>query len=390
MIRSELASRSLLRAVCVLVSLGILVAGLWPFHAPRNEVSWLSPGNGLRFGRHGSIVSASLFRLSGVPADNPCSVEIWLQPSRADASGTILAFYRPETGAVPFALRQSLDDLLIQLPSRKTDPKKARFYAAHVFNHAKRAFLIISSGPNGTTVYADGALVKKAPDFRFSSSDLSGQLIVGNSPTNTHTWSGQLRKIAFYNRELSADEAAEHFYNLGKSEAAIAARNKDAAAAAALYRFDEGSGNVVHNVSGLEDSAADLIIPERFFVLRQLFLESPRSEFHGGWNYWKNIGINIAGFIPLGFFYCAYFLPVLKSKRAFLGTIVLGFFTSLTIEVLQACLPTRDSGTTDLITNTLGTALGAILCLWTMKRHWSVAGGVPVSSKEMRDLQLVK
>jgi hypothetical protein len=385
---SGLASRTWLRVVCFLVVLGILAAGLWPFHAPRNEVSWLGQGDGLRFGRHGSIVSSSQLKLDGVPPDRPCSVEIWLAPNRPDASGTILAFYRPDVRAVPFALRQSLDDLLVQLPARQGDPKKARVYAGHVFNRPRFVLLTISSGPTGTAIYADGNLVKKAPDFRFSTGDLTGQLIVGNSPTNTHTWSGQLREIGVYERELSADDAAGHFANLGKSELRVAAKNQDATL---LYRFDEGAGKVVHNFGDRESSAANLLIPERFFVLREQFLESPRSEFHGGWNYWKNVGINIAGFIPLGFFCYAYFSS--GSNRAVARTIALGFVVSLTIEVLQSFLPTRDSGTTDLITNTLGTVLGAFSCVWIMKKQWffTIEGPVVVLREERdSDLQPVK
>jgi len=57
----------------------------------------------------------------------------------------------------------------------------------------------------------------------------------------------------------------------------------------------------------------------------------------------------------------AYFALVHKTKRAGLVTIILGFAVSLTIEVLQAYPPTRDSGSTGLITNTLGTWMGVML-----------------------------
>ncbi len=95
-------------------------------------------------------------------------------------------------------------------------------------------------------------------------------------------------------------------------------------------------------------------------MLHEQFLERPWDEFRQDWNYWKDVGINVAGFIPLGFFFCAYFYSVRRIKRPVLLTVALGFAVSLTIEVLQAFLPTRDSGMTDLITNTLGTAVGVL------------------------------
>lgn len=353
----------LLRAICVLVLLGILVAGLWPFHTPRNDVNWLSQRNGLLFGKYGSIVSAGPFKARQSQADGSCSIEIWLEPRRVKASGTILAFYWPESRAIPFALRQSLGDLELlrsdddPLHPRPSHPsKRVAVYVDDVFSHQKAVLVTISSAQSGTTIYADGVSVKKAPNFRFSAQQLTGQFIIGNAPTTTDNWSGQLSGLALYDHELAADEVSRHYEYWMKNKQA---RLADSRGVAALYLFNEGNGNVVHNEV---DPATDLLIPERFFVLHEQFLERPWNEYRQDWHYWKNVGINVAGFVPLGFFFYSYFSLLRRTEHPAAVTIVLGFAVSLTIEVLQAFLPTRDSGMTDLITNTLGTALGVMVC----------------------------
>jgi glycopeptide antibiotics resistance protein len=115
---------------------------------------------------------------------------------------------------------------------------------------------------------------------------------------------------------------------------------------------------MVHNQ---RDSENDLYIPEYYFVLNEPFLKAPWDEIDFSRGYYTNVLINIGGFIPLGFFFCAYFSSVRRINRAVVATIAFGAVVSFAIEALQAFLPTRDSGTTDIITNTLGTFIGALL-----------------------------
>jgi VanZ family protein len=253
-------------------------------------------------------------------------------------------------------LRRWLDGvaLLRKTVGEKPSPKAAKIYANHVFRLWKPVFLTISSGERGTSIYVNGTLAKMSQDFQFSAEDLTGQLVIGNSSVTTDTWSGQLRGLAIYNRELTASQVMQHYQNwLGSGNPGTSAAD----GAVALYLFNEGSGNVVHNQL---DSTTDLVIPARFFVLRKSFLERPWNEYNPGRHYCTDISINIAGFIPLGFFFYAYFSMVRRVEHPAAVTIALGFAVSLTIEVLQAFLPTRNSSMTDLITNTLGTAIGVI------------------------------
>ena len=50
--------KKVLGLLCASVLVIILTAGLWPFHAPKNEVTWLSEGKGIHFGKHGVILSS--------------------------------------------------------------------------------------------------------------------------------------------------------------------------------------------------------------------------------------------------------------------------------------------------------------------------------------------
>lgn len=367
-----------LRAVCGLVLVCILVAGLWPFHAPRNEVTWLSQRSGVLFGKYGSIVSAGEFK-SDPRRDGSCSLEIWLEPKGVHSSGTILAFYQPERQFVPLVLRQSLGDLEILRASQDEagNTRKFKTYVDDIFSQHKLVLVVINSNQSSTTVFLDGVFVKKFDNSKFSSQALTGRLIIGNSPVTTDEWSGQVRGLAVYDRTLTADQVSRHFASWKNSAYPDPVQSEGAVA---LFPFNEGHGDVVHN---LVDSATDLIIPNRFFLLHGQFLERPWDEYRPDWNYWKDVGVNVAGFIPFGFFFYAFFSRLRGASHPVAITIALGFAVSLIIEVLQAFLPTRDSGMTDLITNTLGTAIGvmvfrpkALQAVLAMTRPRAVAANV--------------
>jgi hypothetical protein len=347
----------LLRAGCILVLLGILAAGLWPFHAPRNNVGWSGNDTSIRFGRYGSVVSEGEFKGRPGSADDSCSVEIWLKPDRVRSSGTILAFFRPEDGSIPFALRQSLGDLTVE--STTLRPQLAaghkKIYIDNILNTQKFVMISLISSQAGISVYVDGASRLRLAKFRFSSHDLAGKLVLGNSPVTTHEWSGQIRTLAIYSRALAPLEVSQHYESWTRGESTgIAAGER----VLAFYTFHERTGNLVRNQV---DPSTDLLIPDRFFVLQPRFLERPWDEFRNDWNYWQDFAINIAGFVPLGVLFYGYFLLLRRTAHPAAATIFLGFLTSLTIEVLQYFLPTRDSGMTDLFTNTLGTAVGVAL-----------------------------
>jgi glycopeptide antibiotics resistance protein len=341
--------------ICVAVLCIVLTLGLWPFHSPKNEVTWLGNHNGLRFGRYSTVISSSAFNMSEESGTSG-SVEVWLQPRRVWVGGTFLAFCTPGN-PYQFSLGQSEAGLELQadVQDAPRPTKTAILYVKNTFRRSGPVFLTITSGTHGTAVYIDGVLAKTAPQFRLSTKAFTGRLVLGDSPGQTASWSGQLLGLAIYCRELTARQVLRHYEAWTHGERPEISEDERNIA---LYLFDERAGNSVHNRAR---SGVNLYIPEKYVVLDQIFLEPFWKEFSMSRSYWGAALKNIVGFIPFGFCFYAC-LSARKVRRAALATVILGALVSYTIEILQAYLPTRDSGTTDIFTNTLGAYLGATAC----------------------------
>jgi hypothetical protein len=351
----ERVANGILQVICGMILSGILIAGLWPFTPhTKNQVQWLGQQNGLSFGDYATILSSAPLNLDG-PPDGPSSIELWLQPGLIQDSNTMLAFDSPEDSA-HFSIKQSLDDVALERTSNShKSMTKQTLYIPHALRQDTPIFITLTSGGGGMSVYLNGVLVQSSSDFRFSPRDFAGQMVVGNSPFSNDSWSGVLRGIGLYNQELTAEEVRQNYVAWTASGQPSAPAEKEARA---VFRFNEHTGTVVHN---LVTGGIDLYIPDHYLVLHPPFLEAFWRLRDWGWGFWKDVLINVGGFVPLGFFFCVYFSRSMSVTRATLLTIIFGCAVSFLIEVGQYYLPTRESGSWDLITNTLGTVLGALM-----------------------------
>jgi VanZ family protein len=313
-------------------------------------VHWLGNQNGLGFDRYGTLLSSRHFEVANSDVSS-CSVELWLKPARTWGKGTVLAFYNPLNGR-QFSLRQDYINLALH---RDTDGSySTNLYVEDVFRK-EQALITVTSDGQSTAVYIDGDLAARSSGFTLFLNDLRGQLIVATSPLQSNSWSGRVQGLAIYKSELSKEQVAQHYQDwMQKGKPAV----EENEPTLALYLFDEHTGKIIHNQIR---SGMDLYIPDRYVVVHQTLLESPWKELQTQQGYLENAFVNVAGFIPLGVVFGAYFISVRRIKAGVLATIVFGAMVSLTIEVLQSYLPTRDSGFTDVMTNTLGTGVGVML-----------------------------
>lgn len=359
--------RLLLGFLSLLVTLGILLCTLWPFNPfPRNNVAWLPASDGIRFDGNGVILSqVPLNPDNSASLNEPASLELSLNPFDTQHVYTVLDFYQPDN-PFHFRVRQYLDGLIVSKDFRTPNGKlgHSKIDIEHCLLRGKTSVITLTSSEKGSAYYWDGTLKATYPNFKFTLNDLSGQIILGTAPIDAQPWLGEIHGLALYTTELRPAGLLVTPLNEEKSGELQA---PDQQRTVARYRFRGGRGSSIHSSGG---HAPDLLIPAHFQVPHQAFLRAPWEEFHANWDYVADVVRNVLGFVPLGFFLCAYLMILMPQKRALLISIVFGCALSLGIEIIQAYLPQRVSGVTDIITNTLGTGLGALLLLRASPRRF--------------------
>ena len=352
--------------LCIAVVCIILMLGLWPFHSPKNEAAWLPYTSGLSFGRFGTVQSLGALKILGPHDDTGGTIEIWVRPDRWTKSATLLTLFTPEHPLL-FSIRQALADLELETTARKSGGKrKARLYVYDGFGQSlrekKAVFITVAFGHGETGVYLNGALAGVSSSFGIPWDAFTGRVVVADSSRQPDSFQGLIYGLAFYDEKLAGEQILRHYLTWTKNgHPAIAEDERNIA----LYLFDEGAGRVIHNRLA---AGPDLYIPERYTVSNKISMEPFWQEFKMSRSYWKDVVENVVGFLPVGFVLYGYFGDTCPIRGVMLVSIALGLAMSLTIEILQTFLPTRNSGTADLITNTLGTYGGALL----YKHAWPI------------------
>jgi VanZ like family/Concanavalin A-like lectin/glucanases superfamily len=337
-----------------------MYATLWPFNPyPQNGVSWVPDTNAIRFQHSGVVFSSEPLKAPAAqPAGEDCTIEVYLRPVPIADAGNFLTFSSDDNPDAVF-LRQWRESLLIDRvkPARGSAPKFIEFEAENVFRAGQLALLTITSGSHGTSVYIDGKVVATAGHFRIPRSDLYRQIVLGNSPTSFQVWHGDIYGLAVYDDEISPSDAAAHFAAWSAGSPSSSSPG-DASHVIARYDFRERSGNIIHSDVA---SAPPIIIPPHFSIPRKPLLASPFEEFEWNASWRRDVIENILGFMPFGFVLCGLFALSRPRAHAILMATLVGGLLSFTVEFLQYYIPRRDSSLTDVISNSTGTLLGALI-----------------------------
>lgn len=343
--------------------LGYGVVAWWPFaFRPRNQVNWLPDRAGLQFATDGIACDSEPLPPLGTNQAGQAAnftVELWVEAER-ESNSDVFHLLTIHDDRLPsnFVLCQWKRGIVLRVPSRNLLTRGRREVGADGALPARQTrFITVSGSGAGTVIYLDGVVAGQFPQFVVSAEALKGRLILGNAANGKHSWSGRLFGMAMYNRTLDAAEVARHHVLWSQANAR---QLVSAAGLLALYLFDEGSGQVAQDHSRHRHQMA---IPAIYHAPHKEFLTLPWRELVGDKPNYRDMIVNVLGFVPFGF---CYFLHRRLSARHplvadALFAVLAGATVSLILETVQVWLGNRVSSATDLLCNTVGALAGVLL-----------------------------
>jgi VanZ like protein len=329
----------------------IFAVGLWPFNfVPENRIRWLPGGAGLGFGGYGQAYSSvPIFLPSGRDGAVEGTIELVFTPSKS-YRGASSVFSVVGQDEVSFTIGQSVTDLFLQgsFTNGAGEPV-AKLWIDDVCGDAEELFVTVMLGTHNVNVYLDGHLARSFP-VSTRTNMLLGKVLVGHSVKGGGRWSGSVARLAIFEGTHDAADVSRRYERWTITRHL----DKDADHHGDAYEFDTPAEFVIN----IGDRGLNLVIPKTFRLSKPEVLEWPD---HLNRSVVVDAVINIIGFIPfgLGTCLCLRFWTGWNISRCVAMTILVGASASLVVEVLQVLLPTRDSSLADLVTNILGTAIGA-------------------------------
>ena len=344
--------RKIVPLLTVGIWIGIFFAGLWPFNFfPKNRIRWLPGEAGLHFDGYGQVFSSvPLFSPRAPDATAEATIELVFTPSKSyNTASTVFSLVNQDE--VSFAIGQSLTNLFLQGSFTQGGGKPVvKLWIDDVCGHPQELFVTVTLDARHVDVYLDGQLARSFP-VSTRAGNLSGKVFVGHSVEDGGRWSGSVAQLAISEGTLDAAEISRRYEQWTKTRHL----DRDMSHRGAAYDFVTPAADFVRNAG---ETGPDLIIPKIFRVSKPTVLEWP-DHFHR--SVAVDAVVNIVGFVPFGLVtcLCLRFWTGWSISRCVAMTILAGASVSLTIELLQALLPTRDSSLADVVTNILGTVIGA-------------------------------
>lgn len=328
-------------------------------YRPANNIEWLPAGEGLCFNRFAIAYTTSFFPPADAASrDAGLTIELAFRSMELTSGnfGYLLSVYAGDDRS-QLLIGQWRHWLLIMNGADhdgRQGVKKVQVDISGTEGHTH--LLTIASGRKGTSVYLNGKLARTESSLQLFYPFQPGltRLTLGNSVYGQHPWHGLVAGLALY--DVAVDPEVIRGHEAQRTVGTLAGKNRGAAPRI-QYRFDVLAGELVANIAG---ENYPLHVPERMVILKKEFLGWHEVLNSRKWSIVQDVGINLLGFVPLGWMLCATLsrLGGFAGRRYLWLAIGLACAFSLSLEVAQAWIPSRDSSLIDLVMNTFGATVG--------------------------------
>ena len=339
---------------------GILLAGLNTARSDfYNDVEWAPGGAGLEFATRGLAFTDELSTGGSANrhAEPALTIEIALRPNeRVEPGFGFIAVVHAGDDASQLLISQWRDSIIVMNGDDYDHRRRSPRLTVTVSEHGGGPlFLVVRSDVRGSSLSIDGKTVASNPDLtlRLPTDDSPGHLVLGNNLHGDSPWRGRIEGFALHRVALDDGVVRHHQALWQRGEGFV---GRDYVSAKLAYPFSDGSGRLALDRS---PNGIDLRFPpETTFIAPKLFA----GGLEGLGNI-RDVGVNLLGFVPFGFFLVALIGDVTRLRRGvcLAAAVTVGFTLSFSIELAQAWIPSRSSSPLDLLLNAVGVGLGGAL-----------------------------